>query len=93
MGPIRVIFLSYASDPIVTFDVSVFWKAPDGLVENRPVYIVHAMRGYPWQPPFSCAATRPFRAISKDLGISTAAVTTVSGRRQMSPRSVNLRSS
>ncbi len=26
MGPIRVIFLSYASDPIVTFDVSGFGR-------------------------------------------------------------------
>lgn len=51
-GPIRVIFLSYASDPIVNFDVSVFWQRPDWLGENRPFDIAPEMRWYPFVTAF-----------------------------------------
>ncbi|RYH10958.1 alpha/beta-hydrolase family protein [Tropicimonas sp. IMCC6043] len=46
-GPIRFVFLSYGSDPIVNFDTATIWRAPEWLTGERPPDVSPEMRWYP----------------------------------------------
>ncbi|MEO1677237.1 MAG: alpha/beta-hydrolase family protein [Pseudomonadota bacterium] len=47
-GPIRLVFLNYASDPIVNFDTATLWRAPAWLREEpRAPDIAPEMRWFP----------------------------------------------
>lgn len=46
-GPIRLVFLNYASDPIVNFDLATLWRAPAFLEAPRAPDVAPEMRWYP----------------------------------------------
>ncbi len=54
-GPIRFVFLSYASDPIVNFDFGTILRAPEWLSEDRPADVSPDMRWYPFVTAFQLA--------------------------------------
>lgn len=54
-GPIRMVFLSYASDPIVNFDFGTIWRAPEWLTGERPPDVSPAMKWYPLVTAFQLA--------------------------------------
>lgn len=46
-GPMRIVYLQYASDPIVFFSPSLFWRPPDWLDAPRGPDVSPAVRWYP----------------------------------------------
>lgn len=46
-GPMRILYLQHASDPIVFFDASLFWQRPDWLRAPRAPDVADAMRWFP----------------------------------------------
>lgn len=54
-GPIRFVFLSYASDPIVNFDFGTIWRAPEWLSGERPHDVSPDMQWYPLVTAFQLA--------------------------------------
>ena len=46
-GPIRIAFLQHASDPIVFFDWSSFYRAPDWMIGQRGPDVPMALRWFP----------------------------------------------
>lgn len=46
-GPIRFVFLNYASDPIVNFDTATLWRKPAWLDAPRAPDVAPEMRWYP----------------------------------------------
>jgi len=46
-GPMRILYLQHGSDPIVFFDVSLFWQRPDWLKEPRAPDVTKEMRWVP----------------------------------------------
>ncbi|MDL2409858.1 alpha/beta-hydrolase family protein [Rhizobium calliandrae] len=46
-GPIRIVYLQYASDPIVFFNVNDFYKAPDWMREPLAPDVSPQLRWYP----------------------------------------------
>ena len=46
-GPLRIVYFQHASDPIVFFDYSLFWRRPDWLNAPRGPDVVDTMRWYP----------------------------------------------
>jgi len=46
-GPIRIIYLQHASDPIVFFGFPIFWRRPTWLEAPRAPDVTDAMRWYP----------------------------------------------
>ena len=46
-GPMRVVYLQYASDPIVFFEPGAFWRAPDWMAQPRGPDVSPELRWYP----------------------------------------------
>ena len=46
-GPMRIVFLQYASDPIVFFEFGADWRRPDWLAEPRGPDVSPALNWYP----------------------------------------------
>ena len=46
-GPMRVVYLQYASDPIVFFEPAAFWRAPAWMAEPRGPDVSPELRWYP----------------------------------------------
>nr|WP_019997694.1 alpha/beta-hydrolase family protein [Aureimonas ureilytica] len=46
-GPLRIVFLQYASDPITFFEVGSAWRAPDWFAEPRASDVSAELRWYP----------------------------------------------
>lgn len=46
-GPMRLVYIQHPSDPIVFFDLSMLWRAPDWLTGERGPDVSSQMRWYP----------------------------------------------
>ena len=46
-GPVRIVFLQYASDPITFFRPQILYRSPDWLSEPRGPDVSEALRWYP----------------------------------------------
>jgi len=55
-GPVRVLYMQHASDPIVFFDVAMLWRKPDWLKQPRGPDVSPQMRWFPVVTAFQVAA-------------------------------------
>jgi uncharacterized membrane protein len=46
-GPIRIVYIQYASDPMVFMSQDLYWREPDWLKEERATDVLATLRWYP----------------------------------------------
>ena len=86
-GPIRLVFLQYASDPIVFFDPSLAFARPDWLRGQRGPDVSAKMRWIPVVTMLQVGSTWPSRWAFGATGTTTSPSTTSRpGRKPRNPR-------